>query len=737
MANRTESYTYGQLLFGEKFGLDETTRLLDVMTMDASFFPSAFELRLRYKQSPMWLFTVRASRYDDFCELARLAISGTSVRYIRPNLHSTFRPPVTHAYDVTLSHREFSVNQDKVETLAQYLTAGAGGVLLEDEEIVVQCSLGGTFPARKFGGHLINPDKVTLLGKMLGVVPEADEDMVKACESRYLNNGFLLNIRVGVITESDARAEIIRRVIDRCLATVSTKHTKVRLGDKHIAPKDIDLITTPRKDCLNMCAKELLGFLAWPMNKMAVLNSAPSHPKLLAVPTGYGCKADEAFGISADDHNPTYVNTLPENYSRHMLISGRSGGGKSTLALAHAVKLANSGDSLLIIDPKGDFRQKLFARINPTIATKAKIVDINLADELGCIVGINPFSPIWRLGADPEAVADNITAAIEKAAGGYWGGMMTDVLSCAIKTLAYYVERPTIPMLVPLLTDAEFRKPIVDKVMRKDPYGLGAFWKNYEAIGKVGQSKTTESSMRRLREFTTRNSLRAMLGVPEPKFDLTELFDPSQQVIVVATCNSGASGPHVPSLLGSLITSQVWSTAQAQSRLPEAERKRVHLIVDEAGDNINTNMDFETMCAQARGYNLCLVLICQYKEQLGGAVTSVETNVATHISFGSNRPKDCSEMATQFGGGLEAADFQELPMHHFYMHTEFYGRKVTMLGKTLPSRGAVNSPRKIMDSSRSEYAMPKSEIIHGAFGMAEQNEKAEQLLELLKGGSDE
>ncbi len=734
MANRLEPYAWGRLDFLAVDSLPHASaeQLLDILTLDRGMLPLALETRIGYGKPPTSLIAVRESRYGDFARVAHHSIPGLTIQRLSDTARGLTRPtiPEGHAYQLTLSRRYFSIAQDQTLDFTRDLTTTLYAALEDGEEVVFHTALGGVYYAEREYETLIDPRYNNPLLRALGLAPVAEDDVAEAVEDRYQHHGFLAQIRIGIVAEAE-RLETLKRIISACLSKLDTKHTRLKLGRHPIPVSSITHATNPKtkNSCLNLCPAEVLPFLFWPIDKLRVPYSTAQHPKQLLPPYGFGCRESQALGATTHGDSTTYLAIPEDNLTRHILIDGKSGGGKSTLATNHALNLINAGESILIIDPKGDFRRRVWGGLGPATVDRAKLIDLNLSDPEYAL-SFNPFEPIWRSGASREAVSDNITAAIEKSSGGWWGATMTDVLSCAIKTLAYYVNRPTIPMLVPLLLEPDFRRPITERAILEDPYGLGAFWKNYEAVGKVGQAKMTESSMRRLREFTTRESLRTILGVPNPKFDFSELFELGKQVVVILTGNAGASGQQVASLINSLAVSQFWSSTQAQSIVPEGERKRVHLMVDEAGDNINLSMPLSEMCAQARGYNVCLTLICQYKNQLGDNLDSAENNIATHISFGSNSASGCKALAEQFGSPLTPQDFQELPLHHFYMRTDVGDRQETMLGRTMPHRQTLRSYQTIAEMSRAAYGTRKSEAAGAGYTEERQKQAAEVLATL-------
>jgi hypothetical protein len=144
------------------------------------------------------------------------------------------------------------------------------------------------------------------------------------------------------------------------------------------------------------------------------------------------------------------------------------------------------------------------------------------------------------------------------------------------------------------------------------------------------------------------------------------------------------------------------------------------------------------MCSQARGYKLYLNLAVQYGQQLGVNAASVKANVATHIAFKSHDYKDCGDLAKEFSGGLEAVDFQKLPLYHFYMRTPFNGEEAIIRGETLLPNKIISNPTTIEKRSQQLYAMSRADVVKNAFGAVspEREAKEQGLLKILRGQNE-
>ncbi|GHU07439.1 hypothetical protein FACS189431_2010 [Alphaproteobacteria bacterium] len=717
MANRVEPYRWATFGFAPPLQFVGVKHFLDAIAGDSRLMPMVFETRLRYNEEPLWLVGFPESQRESLANYAAINTNGTKLNVIAKGRHTEFRTPLfenklAEAHSVTLSHASRSLNQSRVETIAQFLHSNLQSQLEEYEELVLQ------FAIREKSDYYVGTvykDPVT------GRLDRKSRDLSDDEDRRYDNPTFVLGVRVGVIANTPVRRIKFRNAIEKCFKTMETVHVKVKLKsdsskDKRIT-KAIDLasIRYPHELLLNLCSRELMCLLAWPYDKVN-LSSTYLHPKKLAPPNQYGCKESEAFGKSLG-RSPELLSIYKNVRQYHTILTGASGAGKTTAMIHQIANIVNDGGSVIVDDPKGDLT-KFLGHIKVDVAKSAEIVVFDLSD-LSSVIGFNPFSLLKPDRSNAEGVAGNIISGIEKSAGGYYGNMMSDTLSTGIKTMSY-MDNPTIPQIVPLLFEEDFRKNITEKLIREEPYGLGSFWKRYNAQSENAQQKSTDSSMRNIRKFTTSDFLLGTLGQSHPKFDFSEIFNPDKQHVIVLSLNSGVSGANVAGLLRTLFFNYFWSLVKSQRDVPEEERKRIYYFMDEAGEVLQSAMNIKEVFEQARSHNLCITVACQYLSQFGKAYEAATSNAANMIAFKHQQYKNCQDVARELGNGLVAEDVMELPLYNFYLKTPYFGKTVVMSGETIPLKWSINNANRLKAESREKYGVPIREVKAELYRTAEQ-----------------
>ena len=212
-----------------------------------------------------------------------------------------------------------------------------------------------------------------------------------------------------------------------------------------------------------------------------------------------------------------------------------------------------AGRSVLVIDPKADLIASILERIPEKRKDDVVVLDASDASPAG-------FNPL-AFRQDPALTADTVLAVFKELFAENWGIRTADVLGAALTTLAR-VPGATLLWLIPLLTDAEFRKRIVPQT--DDPIGLGSFWQHFEEMSERERNTEIAPVLNKLRQISMRPGLRNVLGQAEPKFSLAELF--TKRRIVLVPLNRGLIGAESARLLGSLRGTDVDARTAAGQR---------------------------------------------------------------------------------------------------------------------------------------------------------------------------
>jgi hypothetical protein len=281
------------------------------------------------------------------------------------------------------------------------------------------------------------------------------------------------------------------------------------------------------------------------------------------------------------------------------------------------------------------------------------------------------------------------------------------VLRAALLTL---MREPNMTLLeVPrLLTNKDFRRPFVEKV-KDDSIGLGPFWTTYDALRSTDQAQVISPLMNKLRQCVTRSNIRFCVGQAKPKFDLAKALDDGRLIFV--PLQSGVIGEDTAALMGSLVISRLWQTIQARTAVTEAQRRPVHLYVDEAQKFIHLPTSVGDVLAQARGLKLAVTLAFQHLGQFEPAMRQdLLSNCRNKVIFQTSA-KDGHAFAQELRPYLTAEDLQGLATFEIVAQLAA-GQQVAppVTARTLPAPPTTHNAEAVLAQSRQRYGIKRSSV---------------------------
>ena len=157
---------------------------------------------------------------------------------------------------------------------------------------------------------------------------------------------------------------------------------------------------------------------------------------------------------------------------------------------------------------------------------------------------------------------------------------------------------------------------------------------------------TKQSILTRLEVALANPHLSAILDCEKSTFDLSEALESGKKIIV--NLSKGMMGENGMRILGTLLLSNLSVHVMQRSNIPKEERNPIFLYIDECQNLLTENVD--TLLAEARKYNVGLILACQFLDQLEdrrmrGSILS-NTSIKT---FGSVSANDYRKMCKETG----------------------------------------------------------------------------------------
>ncbi|MBK7469683.1 MAG: type IV secretion system DNA-binding domain-containing protein [Betaproteobacteria bacterium] len=378
--------------------------------------------------------------------------------------------------------------------------------------------------------------------------------------------------------------------------------------------------------------------------------------------------------------------THEERFS-HMHVIGGSGAGKTQLLQNLILHDLTNEDrpALVIVDSQGDLIRNILHLDLPFEPLLISPKDINYPPAL------NIFD-VKRLDSYSEESREQVTAGVIQTFDYLFAGLFGADLTAKQTVFFRFVAR----LMLALPESMGRNATIMDMLALMDdvgPYveaiaGLPAIQRQFFERDFASKSfAQTKEQIRRLQAILENPTLARLFTSTETKIDLfTELNKGS--LILVDTAKDflkGSSGH-----FGRIFISLVLQAVLERAVIPEHKRKHAFLMVDEASQYFDSNID--DLLTETRKYKLGCVFAHQFLEQCTPSLrASLAANTAIKMAGGVSN-SDARAMATEM---RTTPDFiLEQPKLHFACHI----RNVTPQAVSIPvNAGALEAHPKLSD----------------------------------------
>ncbi|EPN8063673.1 helicase HerA domain-containing protein [Listeria monocytogenes] len=271
---------------------------------------------------------------------------------------------------------------------------------------------------------------------------------------------------------------------------------------------------------------------------------AKLHPKVILQTLGLKQNYKRFFGETTTLINSTGSKKLGVSGADslfHTVLLGSTGSGKSTSILYLALSDIESGNTTLVIDPKGNLVRDILERFPDSRKENLIIIDPK-ADR---IVGINPFD-LLKYSVSSELLTQYLLSIFQDLFADNWGIRSSDVLPHTLLTLAKF-KKSALLMLPELLTNSDFRKKALKEI--DDPLGTKPFWHYYNNLSLGEQIQLISPILNKLRQLFIHTSLKSLFGQSKSSFSLADLF--FKRKVTLVSLNKGFIGTESAKFLGS------------------------------------------------------------------------------------------------------------------------------------------------------------------------------------------
>ena len=318
--------------------------------------------------------------------------------------------------------------------------------------------------------------------------------------------------------------------------------------------------------------------------------------------------------------NPQYVMGVEEGYGLryipakdiyHALVTGITGCGKSIFLLSQIIQDILRGDTVFVFDPHGDLAEKLLTHIPRERWDDVVYVNPLTAKEYGRVVRYN-FLEV-KEGEEPTFVKRSFMDALQKNYPDFWGPRLDAILSHAIDLQFDAPETPTLPKLGRVLSKKTYRDNLLTHCNTED---VKDFW--HLTFPRYRDDAVT-SAQNKLYRILEEALIEPITSAEHSTIDFWNLMQGEK--IVIFDIREGALTSEITGFIGTLFLARIYQAGMARERIPEEERRRVRVYVDEAS-RFMTDVLKENMQA-LRKYNVFLTVVCQNLDQfLGRSGTS-------------------------------------------------------------------------------------------------------------------
>ena len=384
-----------------------------------------------------------------------------------------------------------------------------------------------------------------------------------------------------------------------------------------------------------------------------------------------------------------------------MYVIGKTGMGKTTLLENMALNDIRGGKGVAIIDPHGDFAEKIL-----------KFIPSQRMNE---VVYFNPSDADYPIafnvmeGVDPQyrhLVSSGLIGVFKKIWADSWGPRLEYLLRNTLLALLEY-PNSTLLGVNRMLVDKEYRKKVVSKV--SDPV-IKSFWE--DEFTKYSNQFATEAIspiQNKVGQFLSNPMVRNIVGQTKSSVDMREIMD--NQKILIINLSKGRIGEDYSALLGAMLITKIQLAVMSRVDIPEEERKDFYLYVDEF-QNFATE-SFADILSEARKYRLNLIIAHQYVGQLEEEVRdAVFGNVGTIVSFRVGAA-DAEILEKEFAPVFYITDIVNLGKYDIYLKLMIDGiAGDAFSATTLPSPdiSETKNGEKIIKISRERYSTSREEV---------------------------
>ncbi|MEW6069791.1 MAG: DUF87 domain-containing protein, partial [Candidatus Thermoplasmatota archaeon] len=457
------------------------------------------------------------------------------------------------------------------------------------------------------------------------------------------------------------------------------------------------------KELVRLPSKEVTT----PNVEWSYIRAERTVPEYLAPPENN----DLTIGYVETPQGKTEIYIPQKDQTKHIIVIGRSGTGKSTLDLNIVCQKIGKA-AVVVLDPHGKLIRDVLRR-----TPKQYLKDVIYFDPLGRQnkrIGINPLmienaEEYRKLGIEKTieeiaraqiitAIKDFTIAVIGGRTETVWGTRLDRVVSNLILIMQELARKGLtvdFKLMYDIIVNERIRNIVAEKIDTED---LKIFL--LQEL-KEGADQLTESTLNRLAQIVNREMVLDTLSAPQP-LSLEKALKEKKIILV----NLALGDPTVTALVGSMFLGQLWFITLTKEIVANllgkiADLPELCVVGDEFQEYACETA--RAICTGGRKKNFIFIPTTQYLAQIPTVVLKAMTeNAGTIISYGlgidgAEKMKNVFADAADWGSTTKT--YQDLiNLSEFYVMAKILyndKRLPTITCKTYPAPEIVNTEDEV------------------------------------------
>lgn len=391
-------------------------------------------------------------------------------------------------------------------------------------------------------------------------------------------------------------------------------------------------------------ASEAAALLAWPVDTYVpglYLSGGPQLP-----PAGHP-RQGIVLGRATYPGREQLVAVRPRDLTRHQIIVGATGTGKTYAAAGQILATFRAGFGGVLLDPKGECVDLILDRLTADEADRVIVVDPRAERVIG--LDLLAARPTER-----DAVVDNTVAALRRRFPDGLGPRSEDLARNALALLTLDVDGTFADLPALLGPTPTLRRTLVSRV--DDPV-LQAFWAEFEGWSPEQRAAVVGPLLNKVRSVL-RGPIRAVVG-QRSTIALDAVI--ARRQLLLVDLAAASIGYDAAGLLGGLVFDKVWTAVLRRHAVPVPARRPFFVYVDESPLLLNDAPALVDALAVGRSYGLGLCLLAQHLGQWSPATrAAVMANAQGVKQFFTLGAADAAEVARELAPSVSAESLQNL-----------------------------------------------------------------------------